>query len=153
MTFLIGDTQIDRHAKIRSLVASGEFVIAVLLAAADFEWTVRRAILALGTSPNADIRAVIFKDCSGLAKYKSAWKDEVVPRLGKGLPEVVPDWQHLQDAFELRHRLIHGVIRTTGAEYTKLRVERMLRSSAALANFSNAHAVDLFARIPVRRRR
>ena len=53
--FLINDTMEERHQTIRSFLSSDP-MIAVILAAADFEWTVRRAILALGTLPTKEIR-------------------------------------------------------------------------------------------------
>jgi hypothetical protein len=50
--FLVKDNINYRQTKIRSFL-SNEPAIAVILAAADFEWSVRRAIRALGThKPN-----------------------------------------------------------------------------------------------------
>jgi hypothetical protein len=57
MKLLVSDTQENRHAQIRRLLVDQKAVIAVLLAAADVEWTIRRAIIALGTSPTAYLRA------------------------------------------------------------------------------------------------
>ena len=114
MSFLVGDSQADRHSKIRGFLSEGEPVIAVLLAAADFEWTVRRAILALGTSPNVEIRSGVLAKCTGLDKYTEAWRFEVKGRTNCGLPEVFTNWGLFREAFELRHRLVHGVVGITG---------------------------------------
>lgn len=153
MTFLVGDSQLARHARIKGFLAEGEPVISVILAAADFEWTVRRAILALGKSPNADIRAGVLAQCSGLGKYRDAWKAEVKERFGLGLPEVITDWDGFKESFGLRHRLVHGVAGTTGLNYATTRVETVLQASADLAAFAAANGIDLFARLPVRKRR
>src|SRR2546427_7419394 len=107
--FIVTDTLENRHRKIRSFVLR-EPVIAILLAAVDFEWTVRRAILALGTNSNRFIRDQVLNRCHGAEEYKRAWKDEVVLQLGKSLPEVVGNWEFLKkEAFPLRHQVVHGL--------------------------------------------
>jgi len=88
--FFVQDTLIQRHRKIRSFLKT-ESVIAVLLGAADFEWTVRRAIIALGHSPNVDIREHTLLGCHGLDAYKAAWKEEVQPAHETSLSAVVPN--------------------------------------------------------------
>lgn len=65
--FFVNDTQEHRHKFIRSFLKKDTAPIAVLLAAIDFEWTVKRAILAFGTSPTKDLRAC-FKNVYGLRR-------------------------------------------------------------------------------------
>ena len=153
MSFLVGDTQPERHAKIKTFLANRESVIAVLLAAADFEWTVRRAILALGTSPNADIRSGVLKHCSGLKGYREAWTKEVKRRFGKGLADVIPAWEQFNDAYKLRHTLVHGVSGTTGMDYAETRINLILEASMAVSAFAREQGVDVFSRLPVRQRK
>lgn len=152
MTFMVGDRQPERHERIRQFIKDGEPVISVLLATADFEWTVRRAILALGVSPNTHIRQSVLKNCSGLDKYKDAWKSEVKRRLGRTLPDVVGDWSGLIKAFDLRHRLVHGITGTTGFGYAAEKVECILHASRSVTEFAKSNNVDLFGRLPVRRK-
>lgn len=152
MTFLVSDSQPERHSKITEFLKVGEPVIAMLLAAADFEWTVRRAILALGSSPNADIRSGVLARCTGLDKYKEAWNKEVKKRFGKGLPEVVSHWGNFKTAFDLRHRLVHGIAGTTGIQYAEKRVLTILQASRQIAEFGSAQQIDVFSRLPVRKR-
>jgi len=152
MSFLVDDTQPDRHDRIRLFLANRENVIAVLLAAADFEWTVRRAILALGTSPNADIRSKVLSRCSGLEKYKEAWTREVKQQRGKCLKEVVSNWDEFKEAYKLRHTLVHGVAGTTGRDYAEVRINRILAASAAVCAYSLDQGIDLYSRLPVRQR-
>jgi len=151
MAFLVRDTQSDRHETIRRFVHEGEPVIAVLLAAADFEWTVRRAILSLGRSPRPTIHALLGK-CSGLDAYKDAWRDEVTPSHQKRLPALVLSWDDFRAAFDLRNKLIHGVQGTTGRAFAERRVERILAASAAIATFTSEHGFSVFSRLPARRR-
>ena len=143
--FLVSDKQTDRHEKIRSFLAT-EPAIAVLLAAIDFEWTVRRAILALGTSPTKDIR-VSMENASGPKRYKEVWNEEVKPQLGETLVEAVPDWFGLTEAFQYRHRLVHGIQGTIPAEKAIDSVEAFLGASTALEGMAVKHDGTLYRRI------
>ncbi len=65
--FLVRDRIEARHEKIRTFMGSDDAAIAVLLAAADFERTVRRAILALGNTPTKQLRTKVL-GASGLRR-------------------------------------------------------------------------------------
>jgi hypothetical protein len=147
--FLVDDNQRDRHTKIRSFLTEEAAVIAVLLAAADLEWTLRRAIRALGTAPTADLRD---ERISSLNGYKNLWKAEVSSHTSVELDQVIGDWAMLVDAYTLRHQLIHGAQGTTGLAYAAPRVERVLDASRKTFEFAKNHGVDLCARLPVRLR-
>lgn len=153
MSFLVGDNQQGRHAKIRGFLEQRETIIAVLLSAADFEWTVRRAILALGRSPNVDLRTGILSRCTGLDRYKEAWQLEVARHRGQTLPSVIPDWAKFKEAFKLRHRVIHGVDGFVSTQYAAERVDAILAATSAIAKYSNSQGVDLYSRLPIRRRK
>jgi hypothetical protein len=111
--FWVNELRSDRRNKICSFFNDKDIAISVLLAAADFEWTCRRAIIALGSRPNADIRESL-KRCSGLDKYKEHWKNEVFPGKGKRLTEIIDQWSEFKKAYNLRNVLIHGSKGTTG---------------------------------------
>jgi len=150
--FFVNDTQDLRHHKIQ-LFLKDEPVIAVLLSAADFEWTVRRAIISLGTSPNVEIRDSVLRNCSGLNGYKEAWKEEVKPNHGVGLPDVIDSWQYFKEkAFPLRHKIIHGALGTVSQDYAKERVEAILIATQSIVQFSQERGCDLYSRLKVRRR-
>ena len=150
--FLVSDTIVKRHAKIRSFIKKDP-AIAVILAAADFEWTVRRAILALGRSPTKHIREKVLANCTGLEKYKNAWKEEVKPRLNSDLAIVVPNWfVFSKQAYPLRHRLIHGVVGTTGHDYAKEKIDTILGASKAVVDYSLSKSEPLYGRKIVRRK-
>lgn len=148
--FLVGEHSVTREARIRALLTA-EPPIAVILAAVNVEWTVRRAVLALGRSPNRDIRQRLV-NCHGLDKYKELWKAEV-SRGGRlpTLPQVVREWAELRKAFVLRHRLVHGANSCT-AVYAMPRVEVMLAASADIRRFCADQGVDLHDRLKVRRK-
>jgi len=79
-----------REERIKQFLAE-DASLSALLAVIHFEWTVRRAIIALGTSPNVVVRTKL-KECHGLGKYKDVWKNEVFlneQRQVKRLSEVV----------------------------------------------------------------
>lgn len=151
--FLATDKLEHRHKKIRSFLPS-EPVIAILLAAVDFEWTVRRAVIALGSSSNRTIRDTVLYRCSGPKEYKEAWKKEVKPRFQKGLAEIVPNWEFVKDeAFLLRHQVVHGLKGLPSSKITSERVEAFLAGSVAISDFAKVHEVELFGkRLPVRRK-
>jgi hypothetical protein len=143
--FLVSDNQVNRHEKICSFLAK-EPIIAVLLAAIDFEWTVRRAILALGRRPTKDIR-VSMQRTSGHQGYKDVWNEEVKPQLKKTLAEAIPDWCGVTEAFRYRHRLVHGVEGTISAERADSSVKAFLKASTALEEIAMEHDGTLYRRI------
>jgi hypothetical protein len=147
--FLVKDTSSAREARIRTFLADDPS-IAALLAVVHVEWTLRRAIIALGVSPNRDVRALL-RECHGLARYKSAWRQEVRPRTNRHLAEVVADWQGLRSAFNTRHVLVHGV-RAVSFDYAVQRAEWALAAAGDIRAFAASHSVDLDRRLPVRRR-
>lgn len=153
--FLVNDTKEERRKKITRFLDSGETVIAVLLAAANFEWTVRRTIIALGKSPTARYREEkgLLSGCHGLKAYKEVWKSDVSPRTGKGLAQVICKWQYLKEqAYPLRNKLIHGDTGTVTPDYAKPRVEAMLAASEDLIEYGLDHDGDVFQRIRIRRK-
>lgn len=141
----------SRHKKIRSFLPQ-EPVIAILLAAVDFEWSVRRAIIALGTNSNRHIRDSVLRRCHGADAYKDAWKDEVKTRLGRSLAEVVPNWEFIRtEAFVLRHQVVHGDKGLPSTKKTTESVEAFLVGSAAIDEFAKGQGIELFGkRLPVR---
>jgi hypothetical protein len=148
--FLVGDDSVDREARIQTLLAA-QPPIAVILGAVHVEWTVRRAIIALGCSPNVVIRERLLR-CHGLDQYKALWKDEVVTvRQAPPLTQVVTRWAELRNGFELRHRLVHGASSCT-ADYAASRVEALLAAAADIRAFCLRQGVDLHVRLPVRRK-
>lgn len=150
--FLVSDTFADRQQRIRSF-DNNDIFIGVLLATIDFEWTLRRAIIGLGYQSNSTIRSQFLAKCSGIERYKDAWNKQVKRRYGAALPSIISDWEFLRkQAFPFRHKLVHGVKTTTGVPYARDRRDCLLNASNAVVNFSSKKGVDLYKRLPVRRR-
>jgi hypothetical protein len=150
--FFVGDQPEHRKKKIRDYLRR-EPMIAVLLAAANFEWTVGRCILVLGTSPNVELREQLAR-CHGLDKYKKLWRDElmVVDPTIPPLAQVIKKWESFKEAFVLRHKLIHG--RGTCSRNMALEpVELMLSAADDLNEFAASRGKNLHDRLPVRRRK
>ncbi|MBM3884915.1 MAG: hypothetical protein FJ361_03590 [Gemmatimonadetes bacterium] len=141
MKFLVRDTQRSRHRKIRGFLTAESATISVLLACVDFEWTVRRGIYALGTSP---IRALRAEFISGLKGYALLWNREVSVSPKRPLEEVVGNWGLLQQAMQLRNAIVHGAEGAVGVRYASPRVETLLAASVAVADYSRGIGVDLY---------
>lgn len=147
--FLVSDTSVAREARIRSFLAEDPS-LAALLAVVNVEWTLRRAIVALGTSPNVVVREQL-RQCHGHEKYRDVWRDEVKPRTGLGLPQVLSHWDGLKRAFKVRHVLVHGV-RAVSYNFAADRAEWALTAAYDIRGFCAIHHVDLDARLPIRRK-
>ena len=122
--FLVSDGNRANRRKLIEQVAGEDRVIKVLLAAIDFEWTLRRTVMALGYSPTKQLAEKMskreFRHFDGIKKL---WKDEVVGHLGKGAPtlaQVIDTTAKmptdargnasacLQKARECRNNIVHG---------------------------------------------
>lgn len=149
--FLVRDTIDDRHARIRAFLPDNPSA-AVLFAAADFEWTLRRAIFRLGSSNTKDMREKVLRKLSGLERYNAAWKREITPRLGRELNELIPEWEKFKENYGLRNELIHGARGGTSARYATECIERILAGSRTIATFAAEHNEPVYGkRLPIRR--
>lgn len=149
--FWVRDKQDARHERIRRLVTRDDAGIAVLVAAADFEWTIRRGILALGRSSTRRTKEQM-QGAHGLDRYKEVWSSEVAVRDDERLPRLIKDWKYFRtEAFPLRNRLVHGITGTVGVAYARDRVESVLGASIAITQFARDRGYDLYARLSVRR--
>jgi hypothetical protein len=147
--FLVGDSPEWRDAKIRRYLRQ-EPSVAVLVAAAHFEWTVCRAVVFLSLTPNRELRRGM-RDVYGLREYKRFWRDEVAAvRNGKTLPVVVRNWSAVAKAFEMRNRLVHGRDRAT-RNMALPHVDALLIAAANIRDYCSQLGVDFNCRLPVRR--
>jgi hypothetical protein len=149
--FFVSDSETHKRNRIEKFLAR-EPMIAVLLAAANFEWTVGRCVLFFGSAPNVDVRNALERT-HGLKKYENLWRREICQRDPSAplLSKVIKDWQRFTDAFQMRHRLIHG----RGTCTTKVArdiVAVMLAAVADLYRFAEARGRNLNVRTPIRQR-
>lgn len=149
--FLVQDSSSCREERIKKFLDE-DASLSALLAVIHFEWTLRRATIALGTSPNVIVRAKLSK-CHGLEKYKDVWRDEVFlnsHREVERLPEVIQKWENLGRAFRLRHRLVHGATSCSN-DYAAERVHWALDATHDVRAVCVGNDINLDARLPVRR--
>jgi hypothetical protein len=147
--FLVKDSLKKRHSRIRRYLTTSDPAAALYLAAADFEWTISRAIIAGGSNRNTSIRKSL-KKSRGVRGYEELWEKEVTPRASATLEEVIVNSKLLAGAFSLRNKLVHGAKTSTGPGFLSKAVEASLAASLAVVGFFSAHGIDLYDRLPVR---
>lgn len=143
--FLVHDTIRERHARISRFLDGDDAPIAILLAAADFERTIRRAILGLGSSPTSEIREKLLNQrFHGPDAFKDGWAREVRPRLGVRLADdAITNWTALRAAFNQRNRLIHGSPRKLQSAFASKHARAIMMAAQQLHEFALADGVDL----------
>ncbi|MDL2279801.1 hypothetical protein LJC15_03945 [Desulfovibrio sp. OttesenSCG-928-G11] len=133
--FLVTDDREERSKKIREFIDI-DVEVAVLVAAADFEWTCRRCILALGTSPTKYIRNNVLKGKT-FTKYPQIWKQEVYPMYLISIEDLLPNFSFKGNAaFDLRNQIIHGEVGKVKFENGKETVEEILSATERLTDFA-----------------
>jgi hypothetical protein len=98
--FFVSDRKDLKERRIKDTLLR-EPMIAVLLAAANIEWTIGRTILMLSESPNVDVRDRL-NATHGLKTYKKLWKQELELQSPHcpGLATVINEWDRFSTAFE-----------------------------------------------------
>jgi hypothetical protein len=150
--FFVSDRKELKERRITEMLGT-EPMIAVLLAAANVEWTIGRSILVFSQSPNMDVRDRLDKT-HGLKGYKELWKKELRSHDPSfpGLACVINGWDEFSAAFNLRHKLIHGR-GTCSRNMATNPISRMLLAVDDLYSFAESWGIDLNARLRIRRRK
>lgn len=137
--------------------AKRDLEMGFLLAEFNFEWTLRRSILALSKCPTVVIRERLSR-CHGWDAYKEAWLDCVghfssdVKPIGTLLEgdsiEDIPavNIQHLKDALDGRHVLAHGVKGGVGDRFAVVGLSLFLNASDRLQRYAQERGERLFGR-------
>lgn len=142
----------ERIGKLQRLISEGDHCIALVVAAADFERTMRRAIVALSIEPTADVREQFEKKFNTIGKYDQAWTHFVEPVRTLPLSDALPEFNDVKNAFRARNKLIHGQQGGAKVEYIMPRLDIIIAGTKKLTTLSLAHGVDLTLRIKVRQR-
>ena len=145
MSFLNRDSRAARTRQIRRFLRVGSSPgIAVLLAAADLEWTLLRVISGVG---RVTIKSLDQKRITSLDGYEVQWGRLMKhTKSYEPLRKVVADWAVLQDHFKLRNKLIHGVQGSAGVKYAAPCVGTMLDASEKLYKYGTNRGIDIFER-------
>lgn len=148
--FLVSDSLQNRAELIRYFLKRYPSV-SLVVAAAYFEWTVSRALVALSTRPNRDVREAMAK-VFGPERYKDFWRSEFCSAARfRALPEVVKDWHGVTHAFVERNRLVHGRDRHT-RNMAAPHVEVLLSAVSDIYEYVLSQGINLQKRMPVRRK-
>ena len=150
--FRVSDSLEDRRARIQRSIDDGEPAVAFIIAAADLERTVRRAIIALAAGPTKKIKETIEKKYRSIGFYEAGWRDLVESTGKPGLREAVADWDAVKQAFQTRNEIIHGKRASLSKEHATERIEIILKATAEVTEFSAGYGVDLMARMKIRRK-
>ena len=148
--FLVNEDPQIRDNKIRRWLKS-EPSVSLIIATANFEWTVSRAVILLSPSTNRELRIMLEK-VYGIERYKDFWRDEVSrKRMLKTLPEIVKDWQGVLSAFESRNKVVHGRDRCT-RNMASPKVEVLLNAASEIRDYCNSLGGNFQGRLPIRRK-
>ena len=142
----------DRLSKIQRLVSEGDHGIALVVAAADFERTLRRAIVGLALEPTADVRERIERKYNTIGRYGQGWTRFVEPVRKSSLQEALPEIDDIKNAFRSRNKLVHGQQGGARLDYVMPRIEVIFSGTTKLTSFALEHGIDLTARIRIRQR-
>ena len=149
-----GDTSEARRKKVNAIFAISPMA-GFLLSSVNLEWTLRRAILAVGRDPTKRIRSS-FRKIHGIDGYKQVWKSQVSrPFAHPGLCELVEKanrsrkffWTDVRRAFNVRNVLVHGRNCTQGDEYLRRHTDIFLDVAEILVDFVAANGKSVFTTI------
>ncbi len=146
--FLVSDNEEQRFKLIESFKQENSS-IALIMAAINFEWTIRRIMISLSKQPNKDIRELL-KYTSGLERYKDVWK-KALPN-EKRLTNIISNWKDLDDQFKLRGSIVHsGNFKILSI--VSIGVEKINKYTIELIEFSKSRGYDPYDRLKIKRRR
>lgn len=147
--YRVDDPISERIRRIRRMLQT-EPSIAVVMAAGHFEWTCRRATIALGCSPTHQMSK---KQVSGPPGYLKWWAQEVEIRPNfSSLDQVVTDWQLLKDTYTTRHKTVHGVT-SVSLNRANSFVSIALAAATDIQLLCRGQGINLNERMLVRRNR
>ena len=153
--FDLNDTRVKRRK-----VIFGEAQIdarhGVVLAAMDFEWTCRRAILALSKKPTVVLYEKFIGDYPAFKGLAKAWDSEVVPTVNgaRPLPALLGDkvsWQCVDDAMQCRNAVVHGTENRVADKECRWAVCILEDACDVVAQFAEENNGKIFE--PINRRR
>lgn len=153
---LFSVTQEDRESRSKRIrdFFKEQPALAYLMAAFDFEWTVRRAIVLMSKCPISVIKARLNdKRYSGWNAYQDAWtccvqktRDDGTPTLGRIIfggdlsTDISKDERDtIQAAMDFRNRLVHGIAGSIPADKADEAFYLLLNASRRITTYVNEH--------------
>lgn len=145
-------TLFDKRDKRRKTIAGYaeiDIQLGVLLAAVDFEWTCRRAILALSKNPTVTIRQKFSTDYRSFGGLKIGWEKEVDDKnsLDSIFVKTAISWDQIDDAMKIRNEIVHGSGDRTSLKEGRYAVYVLETACDILVEYVKNAGRDLFGRI------
>lgn len=150
--FRVSDSLENRQARIQRSIDEGESAVAFILAAADLERTIRRAIVALASGPTKEVRETIEKKYKSIGAYENGWNALVGAASKPGLRDAVSDWDAVKKVFQTRNEIIHGKRATLSRERATEEIAVILNATTEVTSFAAGYEVNLMARMKIRRK-
>ena len=145
----------DRRGKRRRVIfghAQLDAKYGVVLAAMDFEWTCRRAILALSKKPTVVIYEKFTDDYSAFRGLAKAWQAEVLPVVEgactlQDLVNKKGSWNSVYDAMQCRNVIVHGTKSRVNEKECRWAVCVLEDACDVISLFVEEHGKSIFERI------
>lgn len=150
----------DKRKKNVARLAVNEPFVGVLAAAADFEWTCRRAILAMGKGPTKGIKFELFEQQAFGLKLNKGWERQVKQK-SKGIVRfedvfsvwakkncsAFVIWADIEYAMMWRNKLIHGIENDIGEADGRKCVNILECACDILVRYLSSLGVDIYSYI------
>lgn len=157
--FRVRDGRKKRKSMVVKYAAKDPFV-GVLVAAADFEWTCRRAILAMGEGSTLGIRYELFEQWAFGLKLNKGWEG-LVRQKSKGIAKFEDIfsswakknsvayvlWADIEYAMGWRNKLIHGIEGSIGEAEGRKCVNILECACDILLQYVNSHNANVYSYI------
>ena len=145
----------DKRGKRRRVIfgqAQLDAKYGVILAAMDFEWTCRRAILALSKKPTVVIYENFTGEYSSFSGLAKAWQAEVLPVVEGActLQELMDkngSWNSVCDAMLCRNVIVHGTKSRVNEKECRWAVCVLEDACDVISAFVEEHGKSIFERI------
>ena len=151
----------DGRKEMIDKVASVNVRAGIILAVADFEWTLIRSILVLGKTPTVELRDKLVGDKAGFKKYEEIWNEEIKNQPLKklfdewasqnGLKPV--EWNDICTAREVRHLLVHNGESCVDDEIARAIIRLLENACDIFCAFAKTKGKELYGRLAQRPRK
>ncbi len=155
MRFLVRDGLVNRHNLIRK-VYRNNVAMGIQIAHANYEWTMQRAIVALGRKMQVKPRLLQLDKGLSLNQYTRIWDGLFVKSEGKQsimpLMKIIKDWENFsKKGFILRHVVAKTHKGEVAIGYREENLEILLSATEDVYKYLKSLGVDLYARMQPQR--
>lgn len=152
------DLRDNRHKRRKTIMGYAQIDArhGVILSAMDFEWTCRRATLALSKTATVVLYEKFIKEYSAFGGLEKAWREEVLPftKDAIALHDLVSkkvQWKFVHDAMQCRNAIVHGTESRVNDDECRWSVCVLEDACDAVEEYVRAQKKDIFKKIGRRR--